>query len=1502
MKPEQGGQSGKYPLPDLALLRVQSDSAAGHPAVLLGSAEPGEYLIAEGYTRGVNGRGYVPDSARLKFEALRPESECLVIKTKDSILDDGLSGGPLLDEAAGRVVGMIKAQRSGWIPLGGVAVSLTIIRDRFPELWAANSDFHQSDRRWEFARLSDSSTEKPVEATYRCLQLVREIVNCRPKIVPPGVETYSVQQIPSVRAERGRGQAWLKSSNTAGEGDRSSPTGDAHENGVFRWPLVRARWPTVVLSGMPGVGKSYLLNMHAEALAQNVQERLADGGVDSLTMPIPVLVDCATLGHELPDRASGQQVIQALIDSLQVEAEAVQDGILYEKSVAAVIQLAYMDGRLVTCLDALDEAGPRERARVLKALTYLAEGKNRVVLTSRPQPSLRDDTAALANCFRAEVVGFSAGQVFAFARAWFAEEHGLAGRFEAELRERPELQALARVPLLAAFLCQLASEQGDVRALPTSAVMLYQAVVKAALSGRWKVDPTRRAIDRDNPPDPELRLRLLSDALGALTCNWRSRIDRFSMSALDEQLLAHPGYNRALTEATARLASWQALQPNGGVALPHSSPVRWEYLFDGLLTHDVSDSDAMVRFAHPVLGEYCIAEYIAGLDDEQLEVIVAEHRWFDASWEQIWPLSAALMSEPERLIRLFLSVTRDGWHEQLFLASRCVVGAAGRVSSELASQIVTRVCEIARDWRPFDRDRALVQLNRLVHAGIPGAVAAARELIDDTAMTSRTRMRIAAILAEAGDQTGLTHARLSLADRAIPAGYREWLARAVVVVGDHKGMEQLKVAIKGARIVGELLRLVAAIPVETKPGGELVTQVLRDQTAPVVVRSAAGRALIRIGDAQKIAIARQLAIDPVTVWLLRAALIAELLAIGEEGLIEDGITVLSDPSISGSIAVDLVENLIRRGEARAFPAAMRYLSSRTVNWQERRRLAEAIAELGSEGVLALRAMVDSSLAVDLKLRALVALNEVGEARDVAKRIVSDTGEPAWIRARLACSLVQAGDTAVDEDVLTALVTDPEPGHDFQSELIVAMTARYYPQASSAALDLLKRNAKKYKNSYVGNSNLMAALATAGQDGRDLLCAVANDMDTAEEDRALAIISLADTDPVQAGALAVEMLDKFSTFVRSRLAIILAEKGSIEISDEVTTLLDKDPEAYTALFKLLDGPRTPRSLIDKLLKFGMEWTQHITDRRETLKLDDEFIAGCGLTWSSDSEKEIIANWIYNRLEFAVGAKISSFLTSSQVYEFEELSSDEERVEFLASNASGYSEVVREQARLIREELSSDHNLLPDFHHNNSVPLMARLSHCAAVIAEWARITVQEGQSACADFLIANESIIASREGIALLQLGQELDDSYNPHEGLYYIASIAAENIGKGVRFVRDSTHRHTVYHDLLANNAGGALLLAGLAGTLLEPVSASSSFYAALGAAITDRNDLAIFLMKNSSQCAGDEQRAQGLNTIRREGIRLGWEEKTTDALLAALSGQDGEDAGPHMNSTGDDQ
>ncbi|WP_394619435.1 trypsin-like peptidase domain-containing protein [Lentzea sp. JNUCC 0626] len=1477
--PDEKSAEGALELPDIALLRIEDDVIAEHPCVELSDHIPSGELLAEGSTSVLTGAP-APDSARLRFESVSPHNGYVVIKCMGAKVDPGMSGGPLLDLTTGTVVGITKAQRRGAGPLGAFALSAEVIKREHPDLWTANVRHAQADRRWDFARRCGGRRIDPGDALRRYLEWLREEVSRRPVITPSGKELDSIQQIPTVRAVHG-----AKSASDAGIA--STTLADVTElsatDGLFRWSPTQARWQTVVLTGMPGMGKSCLLNVHCDTLAIDALKQLESSSVDPFAISVPVLIDCATLGSALPSVVNQENAVAALASALVVKADTHDDA---KSWLTAVISSAYASGRLVTCLDALDEVTGKERQRVLHALTSLAAHGNKLLVTSRPQPRLRDETAKVPAGLRAEVLGFSPGQVYSFAKAWFGDADKLTTRFEEGLKDRVELRDLARIPLLAAFLCRLVTEGSNIRALPASAAGLYRAVVSAALSGSWR-DPSQRAVDAEAAPDPELRLRVLADAIGALTRTWRSRLDRFPVTELNRELTKHRDYDALEASASARHRAWQRIQGNSPEL--HQRPVLWEYMFDGLLTFDSGDDGGpMARFVHPVLGEFVLACHVAELDDAALTTTVDAHRWFDSSWDQVWPLTAELMTDPDRLIRTVLASSVDSWREQTLLACSCLLGGRGRIDLELTRQVVGKVAEMVRAPLPFDRERALGRMRELVRADVAGAKTASRDLLTDEDLQRRPRIAITAMLAEVGDDQGLTLARKAVADQSVAASHRGWLANALVIAQDDVGLDAVRQAVGQARTIGELRRLVAAVPVETKSGGDLVLTVLRQHSTPMVIRLEAGTALIRTGDRDRIVSVEEVAEDSsLTPVELSAALIAELIAIGETELIPRGIAFVENPSVSDDTEARLVESLIRAGETSVLSRAMSLLRRGNVNWQTRRRIARTVAELGSAGVEQLKGLIESPLPVNLKLRALVALVEVGESMEAANRVVASPGAPAWVRTRLARTLLEVGGLSVEPEVLHSLVVAPDD-HDFKEELIAEMANRDRGDPVAGAIELLLNRAEKDKKAYSGHSSFITLLAQAGYGGAVVLQRIAENSEVAQEDRALAMIGLAESEPAAAGDVAKRHLADFSAFIRSRLVLLLAEKGVHEVRDEVVAYLPVDRTAGTALHKMLSTPRVTFSMVQDMLRWGTVTSAAVAPASPSRIVDDAFLRGCGLTWNSDTARQALCVRIYSVLEARVGSKVVAFLTSDQLEEFEDLDNDEERAEFLQNNASGYRELVGVLAAELQREIQVD----PDPDPSEPPPEFIRVAYVANVLEEWLQLAKRRRVNEFNQFLAFNYEVINSETALDVFEVAHKLAEGneFTWHALRYLMLVARNEGVGVAQQLAAEPDYLHDRFCTLLANGRGGELFNAGTVGAHFDPTDPSVYFYAALGAAIEGRHELSLSMMRYSNSHADDARRGQGRDTIRREGERFGWSSEMVEELCAILEGESGPD------------
>lgn len=129
---------------DLALLQLRT--AFKSQCVYLDSnIQPGDNCYTYGYTdKEGNPEG---DPVTLECEGFIGGSGNL-IKLKSGQVRPGLSGSPLLNYRTGKICGVIKSSRHRTSDLGGEAVFINIIFDRYPKLIQVHHEFHRKNNQW----------------------------------------------------------------------------------------------------------------------------------------------------------------------------------------------------------------------------------------------------------------------------------------------------------------------------------------------------------------------------------------------------------------------------------------------------------------------------------------------------------------------------------------------------------------------------------------------------------------------------------------------------------------------------------------------------------------------------------------------------------------------------------------------------------------------------------------------------------------------------------------------------------------------------------------------------------------------------------------------------------------------------------------------------------------------------------------------------------------------------------------------------------------------------------------------------------------------------------------------------------------------------------------------------------------------------------------------------------------------------------------------------------
>ncbi|WP_071527251.1 S1 family peptidase [Nodosilinea nodulosa] len=130
---------------DLAILQANIKSTSSCVYVD-NEINPRDLCFSFGYTDPIGGNPE-GDPITLECEGLAGEKRS-IIKLKGGQVRPGMSGAPLLNQRTGKICGVINKTRSEQIHLGGEALSLKVIFEKFPPLKQVHDHFHQSNSDW----------------------------------------------------------------------------------------------------------------------------------------------------------------------------------------------------------------------------------------------------------------------------------------------------------------------------------------------------------------------------------------------------------------------------------------------------------------------------------------------------------------------------------------------------------------------------------------------------------------------------------------------------------------------------------------------------------------------------------------------------------------------------------------------------------------------------------------------------------------------------------------------------------------------------------------------------------------------------------------------------------------------------------------------------------------------------------------------------------------------------------------------------------------------------------------------------------------------------------------------------------------------------------------------------------------------------------------------------------------------------------------------------------
>lgn len=420
-----------------------------------------------------------------------------------------------------------------------------------------------------------------------------------PHYLPAGMDPAALDQARSVRTASGTGHP-------------------------ESWEAATAAYPRIVLLADAGVGKSWLLRMHARRLAgaalsdtQPAEAVLvaaavsgAPGGATPGWAPVPVLLRCGELAVRT-ERLLTDALAGHLFD-LGVMVEG-------DRSEAA---RAAADGRLVLLLDAYDELpGPDARARLYALLATAPSAMPIVVAGRRAGHTGPPPTGGGPPWQELALEPLDRAAMGKLVNTW-----PLTSAARASVFQRIRTPGLGEVPLLLALLCALAEEipQGTadgVPDLPAAKGELYERMLRRFL------------VHEQRPPAAEdIEADRLLDTLAPVAFHFAHRAEDGWTDVMprEEVLRALRAAGPAFTELGQDAAGvLRTLSVEAGVLQPLGDP---------------SGGRAQpYLFLHRSFAEYLTARHLAGLPEAESLAVVDAHLADGGRWDDTLAMLARLV-------------------------------------------------------------------------------------------------------------------------------------------------------------------------------------------------------------------------------------------------------------------------------------------------------------------------------------------------------------------------------------------------------------------------------------------------------------------------------------------------------------------------------------------------------------------------------------------------------------------------------------------------------------------------------------------------------------------------------------------------------------------------------------------------------------------------------------------------------------------------------------------
>ncbi len=580
------------------------------------------------------------------WNKLPQENSTFLSHRIDTKVESGSSGGAVLAEDLGGVVGVIQCSKSDT----SYVIRWDNIRHELerlglePEKNAVCEFLEDIENNFKYIQLFHSKQQIVLKEQYIPIQVSLETKR-------KDVEEFFVRDVES-EEESKRAYAM-------------KATGEENQRTQVDWKEAKQKHEKIMVLADPGMGKSTLLRM--EAALKAVEERLNLTSKSSLQLKVkienvsfPLFLRLSDLDEQLGE------VIDIISKIIQRNYPTTARGILH------LLQEKLQQGKCWLFLDALDEV-PKENRNNLKDKInrFTNNYPCQIICTSR---IVGYGGAFIDSAKEVEIVPFTPKQTEEYIQTWFTnaadyieDDSVSAEKLTAELRGKPQISGLTQNPLLLSLVCSLYQTKG--LELPARKTQVYQNAVDYMLEN-WSQNrnPTSQGVITR-------KKRLLEDLAYHFSCEGKEVFER-------DELYNYRQGNEQLIDKLCEE--------------------------DGIIQKLTRDGEQYI-FLHRTFQEYFTAAYLnRAIEKNQRDgIALARKLFWEYDFHETLILLAGLMENPFTLIKAIANEKDDIFKTQLFLAGRCLAecGSYGEENRKLVEEIVDRIDKL---WLRYSEDYSTV--------------------------------------------------------------------------------------------------------------------------------------------------------------------------------------------------------------------------------------------------------------------------------------------------------------------------------------------------------------------------------------------------------------------------------------------------------------------------------------------------------------------------------------------------------------------------------------------------------------------------------------------------------------------------------------------------------------------------------------------------------------------------------------------------------------------------